>query len=80
LPTIHREEGFRFGFYSADRVKEPPHVHAVGSGGSAKVWLTPVRLAEASGLSDSELRTVLRIVSDHQAEMLEAWERYGPEE
>lgn len=38
LPTILREYGYRFHFYSNEG-KEPPHVHVTGKGGEMKVWI-----------------------------------------
>lgn len=40
VPTLLREGGYRFKFWS-DEGSEPPHVHVRGHGGSAKVWLVP---------------------------------------
>jgi hypothetical protein len=74
---VLEEAGFRFGFFSADRLNEPPHIHAIGSGGSAKVWLSPVALAWARGLTAAEIRTVLAIVRREADGMLAAWRRYG---
>jgi hypothetical protein len=79
MPTVHEEAGFVFGFYSADRFREPPHVHARGSGGAAKVWLSPVSLAWARGLTAAEIRTILEIVNREAGAMLERWHRFGPE-
>lgn len=81
-PTVLTKDGFRFHFHSGD-VHEPPHVHADGSSGKAKVWLKPVRLAYSRGLTQAELRRILDITNEHQGVFLKAWAafaaREGPE-
>lgn len=79
VPTIHQEAGFTFSFYSADRLHEPPHVHVRGSGGSAKVWLSPVSLEWESGLTGAEVRTIMQIVNREASSMLEKWFLFGVE-
>ena len=72
MPTVHREGGFRFFFFSNER-QEPPHVHVESGDGYAKFWLTPVSLAESSGYDGGELRDLLRIVTKQRDEMEKAW-------
>ena len=43
---------------------------------SAKFWLQPVGLARDLGFSPKELRGIQRLVSQHQAKLLEAWHGY----
>src|ERR687883_354290 len=62
MPTVWRERGYRFFFFSNER-NEPPHVHVQSGDGYAKVWLTPVSLAQSVGYDASELRDVLVILS-----------------
>ncbi len=52
---------------------EPPCVTAVSRQGTAKVWLRPIALEYAAGLSAADVRGVLRLVADHQLELLKAW-------
>lgn len=48
-PTIFREKGFRFYFFS--REEERPHVHVQHAEGEAKFWIEPeVALAMNYGL------------------------------
>lgn len=79
MPTVHEEAGFLFGFYSADRLREPPHIHAKGSSGAAKVWLSPVSLAWERGLTVAEIRAVLQVVNREAEAMLEKWHDFVPE-
>lgn len=49
-PTIFREAGFRFFFFS--REESRLHVHVSHSDGEAKFWLEPqIELANSIGLS-----------------------------
>ncbi len=72
MPTIARIGPYRLYFYSHDR-NEPPHVHVDRDDGTAKFWLTPVALAYNIGFRAGELRDIRRLVSDHAAEFVEAW-------
>ena len=80
-PTIHKEAGFVFYFYSYDvAANEPPHVH-VGeqrprARGDAKVWLTPVGVADSGRFSQRKINRILTIVNAEQQEMLEDWNDY----
>jgi hypothetical protein len=78
MPTVLRVGPYRFYFYSHDLVNEPPHVHVDRDERSAKFWLNPVALARNLGFSASDLRKIERIVSEHQFELLERWQKeYG---
>jgi hypothetical protein len=53
-PTVFREGGFRFYFFS--REESRVHVHVQGQNGEAKFWLEPTtELAQAVGLSQREI-------------------------
>jgi len=43
---------------------------------SAKFWLRPVRLVNASGFKGAELRNLEKIVTKNQTLFLEAWDAY----
>lgn len=78
MPTVLRAGPYRFYFYGHDLINEPPHVHVDRDELSAKFWLNPVALARNLGFSAIELRKIERIVSEHQSELLERWQKeYG---
>ena len=78
-PTVHREKGFRFFFYSNEGL-EPPHIHVVKGGNEAKIWLTPeVSVAENYGFSRKELSTILGIVETNLEKFLEEYYRWHGE-
>jgi len=54
-PTILREAGFRFYFFSREEPRI--HVHVACAEGEAKYWLEPVvQLAQNFGLDERRLR------------------------
>lgn len=72
MPTVLRSGPYRVYFVSHD-LKEPPHVHVDRDDPSAKFWLAPVTLARNLGFSAVELRRVERLVVEHEARLVEAW-------
>ena len=74
-PAVLRKGPYRFYFVSHD-LHEPPHVHIDRDSFSAKFWLSPVALAYNLGFPARELRKLETITSEHQKELLEAWNDY----
>jgi len=72
MPTVLRERGYRIGFYSSEP-DEPAHVHVHKSGHEAKFWLAPVQCSWNKGFRQAELREITRILTAHEAQLLEAW-------
>jgi len=75
MPTVLRKYGIRFHSYGSD-MHEPPHIHASGHGGKAKVWLEPVEFAEQQGFNASDIKRILEVVNEHRKEILEAWDEF----
>jgi len=74
-PTIFRESGFRFYFFSREEPRM--HVHVQGQNGEAKFWLEPViELAQFVGLSQHELKEALRLVQEHENDIRNAWYKH----
>lgn len=77
MPTVLRSGPYRLYFYSHEP-NEPAHVHVDRNDASAQFWLNPVAVAQNHGFSDAELRRILRIVFEHRAGLVEAWnEHFG---
>jgi hypothetical protein len=72
MPTILRDQGFRFYFYSHEP-NEPPHIHVDKDGASAKFWLQPVALARNMGLTSHDVMWALKKVRIESGRFLEAW-------
>jgi hypothetical protein len=75
MPTVLRIGPYRLFFYSGDR-QEPQHVHVERDGNIAKFWLTPVRLQKTGGFSRTELARIYRLIEEHRARLIEAWNEY----
>ena len=74
-PTIFRERGFRFFFFSREEPRL--HVHVVCADGEAKFWLEPsIQLAQNHGLSDRQLRTVESLIRNHETKIRTAWKEH----
>ena len=76
-PTVFRERGYRFFFFSLEETRM--HVHVRSSDGEAKFWLEPaVEMARNYRLSRVQLNEVQSIVEDHRDELISAWtEHFG---
>lgn len=72
MPTIHRERGYRFSFYSREP-GEPPHVHVFRDGVEAKIWIDPIALASSDGFSAKHLRDSIEIIRAHRVDFMERW-------
>lgn len=72
MPTILRESGFAFYFYSEEG-GEPPHVHADKGGGTVKFWLLTLRVAGSEGLKPAELKLALELAEKNRDVLLEKW-------
>jgi hypothetical protein len=78
MPTVLRQDGFRFYFYSHEP-NEPPHVHVDKAGSTAKVWLQPIMLAYSIGFRARELNAILALVEANKTLMLDRWnEHFNP--
>lgn len=75
MPTLLDVEGFRFFFFSREGT-EPPHVHVEKGDGRAKLWLSPVELVYARGLTRAETRRIRELTSEHAEDFLEKWRRH----
>jgi len=76
VPTVHRERGYRFAFRAGDR-GEPPHIHVVGNGGRAKIWLTPSpRITRVEGYSRSQVGEITDIAQAHRTDWVRAWRAF----
>ncbi len=80
MPTIHRQAGYRFFFYSNEgSPAEPVHIHVQKGGAEAKIWLQPeITISDSYGFNSAELRGILQIVVTNQLAFKEAWhEHFG---
>ena len=70
-PTVFREKGYRFFFFSREETR--PHVHVHCGDGEAKFWLEPhIELAKNFRLSREQ------IIEGHYDELKRAWKEHFP--
>jgi hypothetical protein len=72
MPTVLREAGYRFYFYSREN-DEPPHIHVEHGDRLAKYWLDPVELASSKRFRAHELGELRNLVLVYRSAFLEAW-------
>ena len=71
-PTVFREDGFRFYFFSREEPRM--HVHVQCADGEAKYWLEPkIELAHNYGLSDRQLRSAQALIEAHENVIRSSW-------
>ena len=74
-PTVFRESGFRFYFFSREEPRM--HVHVQCAEGEAKYWLEPaVELAQNYGLNERQLRSVRALIEAHADDIRNAWAKH----
>lgn len=76
-PTVFRERGYRFLFFS--REERRVHVHVVSSDGEAKFWLEPqLELARNYRFTSAQLHVIEKIIEAHYDELVAAWHKHFP--
>lgn len=76
-PTVFRESGFRFYFFSREEPRM--HIHVQSSNGEAKFWIEPeIQIAQNYGLSMKELNDAYSLIKEHQDEIHKTWEQHFP--
>ena len=74
-PTVFREKGFRFFFFSREEARL--HIHVQAGGGEAKFWIEPqIELAGNYGLKGSDLSIIEGLIKEHESEIRAAWHRH----
>ena len=73
-PTVFRQNGYRFFFFSREEPRI--HIHVYCADGEAKFWLEPqIELAKNYGLSRKQLKEVEKIIEEHYEEIKNAWKK-----
>jgi len=78
VPTVFRERGFKFFFYSNEgSPREPLHIHVEKDNVEAKFWLNPtVHVAYNDGYDARVLRELQGMVEANQNRIVRAWNEY----
>lgn len=72
MPTIFRERGYRFFFFSNEGA-ESPHVHVEQGERYAKFWLEPVALENSRGFRSHEIHELYEIIRSNREQLKERW-------
>jgi len=74
-PTILREKGYRFFFFSREETRM--HVHVYCEDGETKFWLEPeIELARNYRLSRLQLKQIEKTIEEHYGQFTAAWQRH----
>lgn len=74
-PTIFREAGYRFFFFSREEARM--HVHVISGDGEAKFWLEPaIELAKNYNYNFRQLRKINTLIEAHLDELTTAWRNH----
>lgn len=79
MPKIAIYKFLTFFIFAFDALNEPPHLHVVKEKGnrqrSAKIWLDSLKVAEKGTLSEKELNQALNLIKNHQAQLIESFNK-----
>jgi hypothetical protein len=74
-PTIFKEDGYRFFFFS--REEERMHVHIISADGETKFWLEPdILLAKNYNHNSRQLKKIELLVKEHSDDLISAWQQH----
>ncbi len=74
-PTVFKESGYRFFFFS--REEERMHIHVISGDGEAKFWLEPkIEMAKNYHYSRKQLKDIESLIEGHYNELISAWRQH----
>lgn len=73
-PVVLRSGRFTVVIFTRDHA--PAHVHVKSAEKEARVTLDPVEVMSNLGFKPSEIKSILKLVEDHQADLLDKWKEY----
>ncbi len=74
-PTVFRQMGYRFFFFS--REESRMHIHVHSENGEAKFWMDPqIELAKNHNLSQHQLNEIKLILEEHYDEIKSSWQKH----
>lgn len=78
MPTVFRQDGYRFFFYSNEgNPLEPMHIHVQKAGAEAKFWINPeIALDRSDGIDAKTLRKLLVILQQNRNIIEDRWNEY----
>ncbi len=76
MPTVLKQFGYRFYFYSNEG-QEPPHIHVTGKDGEMKVWIPKMMIEFSYGFSPTEQRKIMSLIRKNEKLLMEAWNEFS---
>jgi diadenosine tetraphosphate (Ap4A) HIT family hydrolase len=74
-PTVFREKGYRFFFFSREETRM--HVHIISGDGEAKFWLEPeIALARNYYYNRKQLKEIESLIEVHYYELISTWKQH----
>lgn len=74
-PLVFRYKNYKFYFFSREEPRI--HIHISCPDGEAKFWLEPIiALASYRGLSERQLKQLVKVVEEHAKEIKDAWQKH----
>lgn len=74
MPTLLREKGYRFFFFSDEHL--PKHVHVEKSDKYIRIELETLKVTDSYQMTSKEIREVVGLVEKHREIFLEGWNEY----
>ena len=76
MPVVFKDKGFFFYSNEGDPL-EPLHIHVRKGESVARFWVSPqISVAESDGINASELRKLVRVVSENRELIERCWNEY----
>ncbi len=74
MPTIFREDGYRFFFFSDEHL--PKHIHIEKGDSYVRIELLCLRVTHSYKISPKEVKKLLKLVEKNRKMMIGAWDEY----
>lgn len=74
MPTVFKQEGYRFYFYSNEHL--PEHIHVENGDGYARVVLETLEVTDSYNFNSKELKKIVKLVSENRTKIEGAWHEY----
>lgn len=74
MPTILREKGYRFFFYSNEHL--PRHIHVSGKDGEIKVELDSLKLVYNFNMKEKDVGKILEIINKKRFVFVREWDEF----
>ena len=77
MPTIFKENGYRFFFFSDEH--SPQHIHIEKGDSYARIEIETLKVTNNYNLNSKELKKIVSLVLVHRNKLKEAWDDYFEE-